>query len=522
MPRLSGFKRRSALIVISTVVATVNSHADALDQNARDLALVNRITWGANQSEMQRMKAVGLDRWLQDQLHPAPGDHLPPEVTAQIDALPMLHKSSMAMAKELAEIVDTAKLNQGQIKHDAVLSTMTALAPARQLRRDYLNDVFRQTQARHILRDLYSPDQLREQMAWFWFNHFNVYEQKAEVRLFTADYEDRALRPHALGRFRDVLEATLRSPAMLQYLDNAQNTAGRINENYAREIMELHTMGVGSGYTQKDVQELARILTGVGISRAGETGDTAQPLPPRAIRDGIFAFYPARHDFGDKQFLGHTIKGSGYTEVQQALDILCAEPATAKHISYKLAQYFVADNPSPLLVIKMANHFTATKGDIAAVLDWLFHTAEFRASLAMPLLKDPQHYVLSAVRMAYDDRVIVNTRPILNWLNQLAEPLFGHLTPDGYALERSAWNGPGQIEQRFEIAQTIGAGAAGLFKGESPHAVTQPGFPVLEGALYYGSLGNSLSAATRTGIAQATSPQEWNVFFLASPDFMGR
>src|SRR6202012_14307 len=165
---------------------------------------------------------------------------------------------------------------------------------------------------------------LQEQLTWFWFNHFNVHQYKANLRAMVGDYEETAIRPHALGRFRDLLEATLRHPAMLRYLDNADNAAGHINENYAREIMELHTMGVGSGYTQKDVQELARILTGVGIS--------TKPEPPRLkpewrklyIRDGLFEFNPARHDFGDKEFLGHKIKGSGFAEVEQALDLIAA------------------------------------------------------------------------------------------------------------------------------------------------------------------------------------------------------
>jgi uncharacterized protein (DUF1800 family) len=225
---------------------------------------------------------------------------------------------------------------------------------------------------------------------------------------------------------------------------------------------------------------------------------------------------------GDKVLLGHAIKGSGYDEVRQALDILCAQPATAAHVSRQLAQFYVADSPPPSLVKRMVARWGETGGDIAELLNLLFHSPEFKASLAHPLLKDPQHYVLSAVRMAYDDRVIANTQPVTNWLNRLVQPFYGHLTPDGYPSERVAWNGPGQIEQRFEIAQAIGSGSAGLFKGEAPASVAQPAFPVLQGELYYGGLDQRLAPATRAALAQATSPQEWNVFFLASPDFMGR
>ena len=172
-----------------------------------------------------------------------------------------------------------------------------------------MTDIAKQAATRSILRSLYAPDQLRERMTWFWFNHFNVHQYKANLRLLVGDYEDNAIRPHALGRFRDLLEATLRHPAMLRYLDNADNAAGHINENYAREIMELHTMGVGSGYSQKDVEELARILTGVGINLRAENPKLKPELQNQFFRDGLFEFNPARHDFGDKTFLGHAIKG---------------------------------------------------------------------------------------------------------------------------------------------------------------------------------------------------------------------
>lgn len=511
----------------------------------QDLPLLNRLTWGANATDLQRIRAIGVEAWLQAELHPAAGDHLPPRVRDMVDALPTMHRSSLDLARDLAAQVNAAKAAQQMVGTQpapavsatpppAAMTYMSAIkAPpsatqpphertAQEVRNAYLADALKQDQARLILRSLYSPDQLREVMTAFWLNHFNVFTDKGEIRLFAKDYEDQAIRPHALGHFRDLLEGTLRAPAMLQYLDNAQNAKGRINENYAREIMELHTMGVGSGYSQKDVQELARILTGVGLVNANAPEQDGQHLPPGAIRDGMFAFYPGRHDMGDKVFLGHAIKGSGYDEVRAALDILCADPATAKHVSRQLAQYFTADAPSTGLVNRMAARWAATGGDIAEVLDLLFHSPEFKASLARPLLKDPQHYVLSAVRMAYDDRLVVNTQPVVNWLNRLGQPFYGHLTPDGYPLDRGAWNGPGQIEQRFEIAQAIGSGSGGLFKGEAPGAASQAAFPVLQGALYYGGLADRLAPATKTALAQATSPQEWNVFFLASPDFMGR
>lgn len=516
----------------------------------QDLALINRLSWGGTASDLQRIRFLGAERWLQAQLHPGDNEPLPQAAQAAIDALPIMHRSSLDLARDLASRVDAAKAAQQLATPQSAVTQPTTAAPRslamtasavrvqrvppmpvtataavrtpQDVRNGYLADALKQDQTRLILRDLYAPDQLRQQMIAFWLNHFNVYIDKGEIRIFLKDYEDKAIRPHALGRFRDLLEANLRSPAMQQYLDNAQNTKGHINENYAREIMELHTMGVGSGYSQKDVQELARILTGVGVVNPRASARAGKQLVPGSIRDDMFAFYPERHDMGDKVFLGHTIKGSGYDEVRQALDLLCAQPATAKHVSRQLAQYFVADNPPAALVDRMAARWRQGGGDIAEVLDLLFHSPEFKASLAHPLLKDPQHYVISAVRMAYGDRVIANTQPIVAWLNRLAQPFYGHLTPDGYPLDRFAWNGPGQIEQRFEIAQAIGSGSAGLFKREEPGAVAQPAFPVLQGELYYDDLDKQLLGPTRVTLAQATSPQEWNVFFLASPDFMGR
>ncbi len=544
------YSHRLILILLSACIVATPTLAVAAPSTTRadDIALINRLSWGVTDSDLRAAEAQGIEAWLHDQLHPAPGEHLPAAIAAQIDAFPDLHKSPGQLAKEVDDQFRAEEATQKRLQPTALSALPTPTTPdatqmaatnqtpapirlsksaldgpsPQQVRQARFREVMRQTQSRALLRALYAPEQLREQMSWFWFNHFNVYEQKSEIRLLLADYEDHALRPHALGRFRDLLEATLRSPAMLLYLDNAQNAVGKINENYAREIMELHTMGVGSGYSQKDVQELARILTGVSVTRPGDPLVPSANLPPGSIRDGVFAFYPKRHDFGDKLFLGHVIKGSGYREVMQAIDILADHPATAKHIATQLAQYFVADQPPPALIERLASRFGETRGDIAAVLDTLFHSTEFRASLAHPLLKDPQHFVLSAVRMAYDTRPIVSTTPIVNWLNQMGEPLYGRLTPDGYALDASAWNGPGQLAQRFDIAKAIGSGAAGLFKGDAPAAIAQPAFPNLQGALYYNGLAETLTPPTRTALAQATSPQEWNTFFLASPDFMRR
>ena len=386
-----------------------------------------------------------------------------------------------------------------------------------------MTDMARQAASVSILRDLYSPDQLRERMTWFWFNHFNVHQYKGNVRVLVADYERTAIRQHALGHFRDLLMATLRHPAMLRFLDNADNAVGHINENYAREIMELHTMGVGSGYTQQDVEQLARILTGAGIDLNPQLPKLKPELEPLLIRDGAFEFNPARHDFGDKVFLGKPIKGSGFAEIQQAVDLLCANPATAQHISREIAVYFVSDDPPKALTDRMSQAFLKSGGDIADVLNTMVHAPEFTASLGAGTgtrFKDPVRYVLSAVRLAYDDKVIVNTLPIQSWFNRLAEGLYNHQTPDGYSMESSTWNASGQMTTRFEIARQIGSSAAGLFKPPGPAAVEEPAFPLLQNSLYFNGLQAQLSAQTRAALDKAVSPQDWNTLLLSSPEFM--
>jgi uncharacterized protein (DUF1800 family) len=285
--------------------------------------------------------------------------------------------------------------------------------------------------------------------------------------------------------------------------------------------MERHTMGVGSGYTQADVEALARILTGVGIDIKPEDPKLKPELQPQLIRDGAFQFNPARHDYSDKTFLGRQIKGRGFAEVEEAIDILVHSPATATHLAKQIATYFVSDNPLDSLVQKMAQTFRSSDGDIAQVLATMVHAPEFSASLKPGVkFKDPVHYVFSAIRLAYDDKVILNTQPIQNWLNRLGEGLFNHETPDGYSMVAASWNGPGQMTLRFEIARQIGSGSAGLFKQDGPNAMEKPAFPLIQNALYFNGLRQTLGPATLSALDQAVSPQDWNTLFLSSPEFM--
>ena len=501
---------RIAVFAFNAVLALSATSALGGELKPTDFALMDRLTWGVTTTGAEHLKSIGTDRWLDEQLHPKDST-LPPSVTSQIEAMPDVHRLPFDVANAFDQQSRTA--NQ--------LTDPEQKKAAQQAFQQAMNDRGRQAAARSILRALYGPDQLRERMVWFWFNHFNVHLYKANIRVMIGDYEDRAIRTFAMGRFRDLLSATLRHPAMLRYLDNADNAVGHLNENYAREIMELHTMGVGSGYTQTDVEELARILTGVGIDLKNEDPKLKPELQSQLFREGAFEFNPARHDYGDKMFLGHAIKGRGLAEVDEALDILSRQPATATRISQKLATYFVSDTPPPALVQRMAQAFQKTDGDIAAVLSAMVHSPEFAASLKSGTkFKDSVQYVLSAVRMAYDDKVILNTNPIQNWLNRLAEGLFNRPTPDGYPLTSATWNGPGQMMVRFEIARQIGSGSSGLFKPDVPSATDQPAFPLIQNALYFGNLRQTLSSTTLAALDQAVSPQDWNTLFLSSPEFM--
>jgi uncharacterized protein (DUF1800 family) len=358
-------------------------------------------------------------------------------------------------------------------------------------------------------------------MVWFWLNHFSVYAAKGRVRLVAADYEEHVIRPHALGKFRDLVMATLKSPAMLEFLDNAKNVKGKTNENYARELMELHTLGVGSGYTQQDVQQLALILTGAGIAprapqRIGRFGRGQAGV----VRDGLFVFNPRKHDFSDKQFLGRNIQGSGYDEIEQAVDLITREPACAHFVSRQLAEYFVADQPPPALVDAMAQTFQRTDGDIAAVLRTVFDSPALLAGGAKKF-KDPTQFLVSAMKLAYDGQPITDARPLLNWLNQMGEPVYGRITPDGWPLDSASWSGSGQMAARFAVARAIGSGRNRLLMGDTDAPGNARRFPVpaMDSPLYRTAFKPYLSDATRTALGKAGSAQEWNTYLLSSPDF---
>lgn len=489
----------------------VDVPAGAANDDRRAYELCDRLTWGATDAEVTRLQRMGLQSWLAQQLHPAAGDALPSEVNAQIEAFASLRRPLPELTQEFEQRRKDVESRQDPEEKKT----------AQQAYQGELNRHARDTAARHVLRALYSPYQVREQMVWFWMNHFSVFQGKANLRLWIASYEEDAVRPHALGRFRDLLRAVTLHPAMLRYLDNEQNAAGRINENLAREVMELHTLGVDGGYSQRDVQEMARVLTGVGINATGEDRKVRRELQDQYVRSGIMEFHPARHDQDAKTLLGQPLRSRGLAEVHEALDRLAAHPATARRLARKLAVWWIEDEPSEAVVSALADAYTGSQGDIAQVLSTLFNRPEFQAATRRKF-KDPMRFALSAVRLAYDERPVLNAGPVLGWLQRMGEPLYGRVTPDGYPMVASAWVSPGQLTTRFEIAKAIGSGSAGLFRTEGMQPADRPAFPQLSNALYYRAIRATLAPATRATLEQAASPQEWNALLLSSPEFMRR
>ena len=462
---------------------------------------------------LAQYRMVGRKNYLETQLKPST-DALPPSAQNAIEALSISTRSA-------EDLLAAAELENKRIN---ALPDGDEKAKARQALQEAQDRVAFEASKRHLLRAMYSPAQLKEQMTWFWLNHFSVFRYKGNLRWSVADYEERAIRPYALGNFRDLLRATLKHPAMLVYLDNAQSAVNKINENYAREILELHAMGVNAGYSQTDVQELARILTGVGVNYGATPTRVKPEWESLLVREGAFEFNPARHDFGDKNFLGQTITGKGFAEVEQALDLIVKSPATAQFVSRKLAVRFVADEPSVELVTRMAQAFSKTNGDIPSVLRVMFTSKEFNASLGSKF-KDPMQFVMSSLRLAYDaqtqaGKTFVNLKPVNNMLNSLGEGLYGRLTPDGYGLREADWASAGQMSKRFEIAKGIGSGNAGLFDPDNGSPAKVTGFPQLSSRLYFDAIEPGLSPAIHDALTKASAQWEWNAYLLASPALM--
>jgi uncharacterized protein (DUF1800 family) len=372
-----------------------------------------------------------------------------------------------------------------------------------------------------LYRGLYSNRQLEEVLVDFWLNHFNVFNGKGPTRMLLTSYERDAIRPHVLGRFRDMVLATARHPAMLYYLDNWQSQAPRedlpplpnnarrpgLNENYGRELMELHTLGVDGGYTQDDVIAVARAFTGWTIYDVNRIAE--------------FQFNPAFHDRKEKIVLGQKIPaGGGEQDGVQVIDILVRHPSTAKFISKKLAQRFVADAPPASLVDRMAATFTTTGGDLRAVVEVMLTSREFLSEGAWQAkLKSPLELVLSALRALGAD--VTDTIALTQRMTELGQPMYGKAEPTGYSTTSDAWSNSAGFLGRINFA---GALAAGQIEGVKVDLSPLQGDPE---AIARRLLGPSLSSGTlklvENGAKQTSlSPASIAAVILASPDFQRR
>ncbi|MGB5961122.1 MAG: DUF1800 domain-containing protein [Coleofasciculaceae cyanobacterium] len=471
----------------------------ATSNDAEILHVINRLSFGPRAGDIEVVKSQGIDAYIQSQLTP---DSIaqPPFLTEQLASLETLQ---MSVAEIMKEYRQTRVAKKAQPGNPQPMAANPQNSPqTMQLRRKVLQEA---TQGR-LVRAINSPRQLEEVMVDFWYNHFNVFSGKGLDRFLVGNYEQQAIRPYVFGKFRSLLASTSKHPAMLFYLDNWQNTApnspgakGRykgLNENYARELMELHTLGVNGGYNQQDVITLARIFTGWGFpgNRQRNTDESG------------FYFAANRHDSSDKVFLGQAIKGGGIEEGEKALDILAKHPATARHISYKLAQYFVADEPPKALVEQLAKRFQETDGDIKAVLTTLFSSSEFLEPKYYNIkLKTPYQYVISALRAT--DTQVDNFRSITGLLRQMGMAIYGCQTPDGYKNTEEAWLDPDAILRRISLTTAL---VNGRFAGKNSPVTAQQ---------LSTTLGNNFSAKTRQVIA--SQPEEMKAaLMLGSPEFM--
>ena len=466
-------------------------------EDAKLIHTIERLSFGIAPGDLEKVKNTGIDNYIQSQLNPQAIAKSAP-LRNYLAKLDTIHKSSLDLFKSFK------KYNIRQQGQNAANLTTEEKKKLIQKRGQFKRKTIKQAQDAHLIKAILSPNQLQEVMVDFWFNHFNVFAGKEAVPFWLEDYEN-DLRVHALGNFRDLLAVTAHHPAMLIYLDNSLNVApgtnakGRkrgLNENYARELMELHTLGVDGGYTQDDVIALARILTGWGVDRTGNYGD-----------ENNFQFSKKLHDYQDKVFLGQIIKGSGLDEGEQALDILATHPATARFISYKLAQYFVADRPPETLVDKLANKFLDSQGNIKEILNVLFHSEEFNdPQYYEQKFKNPYQYLVSLVRGS--EITSPNLKRIKGMLNRLSMPIYKCLTPDGYKNTKKAWLNPEAMLSRVSFATAI---SNGLLNKKQPVNIQK----------LKATLENNLSQTTKNAIANSP-PSVRSALVLGSPEMMTR
>lgn len=445
--------------VAATALATTNLKKTEARHDQMERALA-RLTFGVRQQDVEEVERTGLKRWIQQQLHPDqiaedPGlqqrlSSLSTLTLSNADLLRQYPRKLQIDGAEKEAITPEARKRFVEFSVEDQRAQLQQRAPVRLVNYDL--------EAAKLDRAINSRRQLEEVLVDFWYNHFNVHINKAEDRWLVTSFERDAIRPHVLGKFEDLLVATAKSPAMLFYLDNwlssdpnaepvfprlaaKKNQRRGLNENYARELMELHTLGVNGGYSQKDVIEVARCFTGWTIER------------PRQVAE--FRFAPKMHDPGEKHVLGMKIAaGGGMDDGMKVLHLLAHHPATAHFISTELAQRFVSDTPPKALVDRMAKEFLKTGGDLRAVMAKMIDSPEFwNAGPDYNKFKSPLEYVASALRTT--NAQITSPFILGQTLQKMGQPLYQKLEPNGYPNDSRAWMNSNALVERMNFAVAL-------------------------------------------------------------------
>ena len=427
------------------------------------LHVLNRLTYGPRPGDVERVKAIGVQKWIETQLTPSRIDDT--AIDAKLARLVTLNLDSAAIQRDYAApAMIERRERKAAAGQNADPDAMMKGPVPEAIKKD--RQVLTDLEDAKLLRAIYSERQLEEVLVDFWFNHFNVFAGKGATRNYISEYERDAIRPYVLGNFRDILGATAKSPAMLFYLDNwlssAQDAQGAqraprapraqtalrrssgINENYARELLELHTLGVDGGYTQEDIVNIARAFTGWSMQPRLGSG---------------FMFMAPRHDRGEKIVLGHTIRaGGGVDDGERVLDIVASHPSTAKHIAKELAMRFVSDDPPAALVDRLAAKFTASKGDLREVMKTLFASPEFLSpSSYRSKVKTPFEFVVSAMRATGAE--VRTALPLARTLKDMGMPLYFCQPPTGYDETSTTWVSAGALVSRMNFAVDLSKNA---------------------------------------------------------------
>ena len=411
------------------------------------ITVLNRIAFGPRPGDFERVQKMGIDAYIDEQLNPESiDDSALEQKLAQM--YPTLAMSMADLMRDYPQV--QRKLAQNLSKPEKFellleelgLKTDNTQPPAQ---------VANELQDATLMRAIYSKHQLQETLVDFWSNHFSIYIEKNDCKWAKTVDDREVIRRYAFGKFGDMLRASAQSPAMLEYLDNRLNVKGVANENYAREIMELHSLGVDGGYTQKEVQELARAFTGWTYQVPKRVNNLLGGTDYTDV--GKFIFDASKHDTGPKKILGVDLPGNGgIDEALKMIDVLAHHPSTAKFISTKLVRRFVSDTPPAALVQRATDTFLKNDGDIRKVMGVILHSDEFKNSAAQKI-KRPFELIVSTLRAT--SAQLDDMRAISNSLRAMGQGLFLHVTPDGYHEDGTAWINAGSLLARWNIALLV-------------------------------------------------------------------